>query len=130
MLFKSTCFRILLCICYIHPMFVRIYFLDSSMLLSVHLILVYSAFFYWLGGRYFIVMALSTCTCYTIWRRLAFLRGRLVRFECHQTFSSESSVVPSMLFSFAFLIFNDILFYYPGIKKQLDWYYKSTAAYS
>lgn len=87
-------------------------------------------FFYWLGGRYFIVMALSTCTCYTIWRRLAFLRGRLVRFECHRTFSSESSVVSSMLFSFAFLVFNDILLYYPGIKKQLGWYYKSTAAYS
>jgi hypothetical protein len=115
----------------LYAAYVRIFLIDSSILLSVHFSLFYSAFlFYCLGERYCIVMALSTCTYCTIWRRLAFLRDRLVRFGPHWTFSSESSMAPSMLFSFSFLIFYGILLCFPGIKKQLGWYYKSSAAYS
>jgi hypothetical protein len=85
---------------------------------------------YSLGGRCCIAMALSTWIYYTIWKRLAFLRSRLVRFGPHWTFSSKSSMVPSVFSTFSFLIVNGILLCFPGIKKQLGWYYKSSAAYS
>ena len=36
-------------------------------------------FLLFLGGKYCTVMALSTCPYYTIWKKLALLKGRLVK---------------------------------------------------